>query len=144
MPRWSRWFAKTAFGFLVVGLVLGGVLLVRRELFGVAPHPLLVSAHVHAIAVGFGAHFVVGVALWLLPRPPRTWTPPRGGEAAAYVLLAGGTVLRVGGEVLRAIATAPAYRAVTVVGGLAQILGMLQVARLLWPRIRTTRVDGGR
>ena len=39
---------------LGVGLVaLGVYMLVRRELFGVWPHPYLVSAHAHAVLVGF-------------------------------------------------------------------------------------------
>ena len=40
-----RRYLKTAIGFLGVGLIWGGVLLVRRELLGVYPSPQQVSAH---------------------------------------------------------------------------------------------------
>jgi hypothetical protein len=60
-----RRFIKTGIGFLFAGLFLGAVILVRRELFGVWPHPHLVSAHTHAVLVGFVMFLILGVALWL-------------------------------------------------------------------------------
>ena len=40
-----RLYIKTAVAFLVVGLLLGGYLLARRELFGVMATPYEISAH---------------------------------------------------------------------------------------------------
>ena len=48
-----RRYLKTAIAFLLVGIVVGGVALVRRELFSVYPSAALVSAHTHVILVGF-------------------------------------------------------------------------------------------
>jgi hypothetical protein len=48
-----RHFIKTGIGFLGVGLALGSWTLVNRELRGLGAHPYLVSAHVHAVGVGF-------------------------------------------------------------------------------------------
>ncbi len=66
-----RRFIKTGVGFLLLGLALGLWMLVRRELFGVWPHPYLVSAHAHVVLVGFVIFLIFGVALWLFPRPRR-------------------------------------------------------------------------
>ena len=68
----GRRFIKTGVGFLFAGLILGAVMLVRRELFGVWPHPHLVSAHAHAVLVGFVMFMILGVALWLFPRAEKT------------------------------------------------------------------------
>ena len=48
-----RRFIKTGVAFLTAGLLLGAYMLIRRELFGSFPNPHLVSAHVHAVFVGF-------------------------------------------------------------------------------------------
>ena len=63
-----RRFIKTGILFLFAGLILGAWMLVRRELLGVWPHPYLVSAHAHAVLVGFVMFMILGVALWLFPR----------------------------------------------------------------------------
>jgi hypothetical protein len=75
-----RRYIKTGIAFLAVGLALGFWMLVRRELWGVWPHPYLVSAHAHAVLVGFVMFLILGVALWTRPthatgpsgRRPRT------------------------------------------------------------------------
>lgn len=66
-----RRFIRTGIGFLFIGLLLGAVMLVRRELLGIWPHPHLVSAHAHAVLVGFVMFLILGVALWLFPRAAR-------------------------------------------------------------------------
>jgi len=48
-----RRFIKTAVAFLVLGLAIGTWTLVRREVFLRPPNPYEVSAHTHAILVGF-------------------------------------------------------------------------------------------
>ncbi len=68
MHRLVRRYIKTGIGFLVMGLLLGVYMLVKRELLGVWPHPYLVSAHTHAVLVGFVMFMIMGVALWIFPR----------------------------------------------------------------------------
>jgi hypothetical protein len=63
-----RRFIKTGIGFLGAGLALGVWILVKREMLGVGAHPYLVSAHVHAVGVGFVMFLILGVAQWLFPR----------------------------------------------------------------------------
>ena len=72
MPPLVRRFLKTAIGFLILGVALGVYMLARRELAGVWPTPWWRSAHTHAILVGLVMMMIMGVALWMFPRPART------------------------------------------------------------------------
>jgi cbb3-type cytochrome oxidase subunit 1 len=95
------------------------------------------SAHTHAILVGFVMMMILGVALWLFPRPAREDSrySPRTAEVA-YWLLAGGTLLRVAAEVARTVATTPWLRIGTFVTGLLQVLGLALFFYTMWSRIR--------
>jgi heme/copper-type cytochrome/quinol oxidase subunit 1 len=132
-----RRFLKTGIAFLAIGLVVGGWMMVRRELGGVYPSPYLVSAHTHAILVGFVMSMILGVALWLFPRPekedPRY--QPRIAELS-YWLVTIGTAVRVAGELLRQLNGAPWVRWAVVLSGLAQILGLGAFFWTMWSRIR--------
>src|SRR5690606_27523725 len=66
-----RRFIKTGITFLGLGIALGLFMLVQRELWGIWPHPYLVSAHTHAVLVGFVMFLILGVGLWLFPRPEK-------------------------------------------------------------------------
>ena len=84
-----RRFIKTGVGFLAAGLVLGVYMLGCRELLGEWPHPHFVSAHAHAVLVGFVTFLILGVALWLFPRATKEderYRPER--IEAAYWILA--------------------------------------------------------
>ncbi len=127
--------------FLVTGILLGLWYLVRRETSGVLPTPREVSAHTHALLVGFVMMVIAGVALWIFPRPAAgdTRYKPLLAEVAWW-LLAPGTALRVVGELLAgAAALAPLpIRVAIIVGGIAQVTGLAMVFLTLYPRIRAT------
>jgi heme/copper-type cytochrome/quinol oxidase subunit 1 len=132
-----RRFIKTGIAFLFAGLALGAWLLVRRELLGIWPHPHLVSAHTHAVLVGFVMFLIFGVALWLFPRAPKDdtrYTPGR--IAAAYWILAVATGGRFLAEMARAWSDAAVLPWIVVLGGLGQILGAAIYFWSMWPRIR--------
>src|SRR5688500_16052609 len=97
-----RRFLKTGILFLGVGLVLGGWMIVRRELWGRFATPYEISAHTHAILVGFVMMMILGVALWMFPRPEKNDErySPRAAEAA-YWLITIGTGGRLIGELMR-------------------------------------------
>ena len=88
-----RRYLKTGIAFLALGLGLGAWMMVERELLQRFPSRYLVSAHTHAILVGFVMMMILGVALWLFPRSAREDTrySPRAAEVA-YWLVGGGTV----------------------------------------------------
>ena len=139
-----RRFLKTAIGFLIFGVGLGVYMLARRELAGAWATPWWRSAHTHAILVGFVMMMILGVALWMFPRPTRddTHFDPRFAEAA-YWCLALGTAARVLGELLRPESGALALRWTVVLGGTAQALGLALFFWTMWTRIRG-RPEGDR
>jgi cytochrome bd-type quinol oxidase subunit 2 len=133
-----RRFIKTGVFFLFAGLVVGAWVLVRRELHGVFPHPHVVSAHTHAVQVGFVMFLILGVALWLFPRAPkedRRYRPER--AEAAYWILVVSTGLRFGAELARAWSDAGLLRWAVVLSGLGQIVGLGVYFWTMWPRIRS-------
>lgn len=132
-----RRFVKTAVGFLAVGLAIGVYMMIARELLGRYPSPYLVSAHAHAILVGFVMLMIMGVALWLFPRPDKAdqHYRPRAAEAAYWtVTLATG--MRVAGELLRPHVDGLWLRWVVVLGGLGQAAGIVLFFYTMWSRIR--------
>lgn len=132
-----RRFIKTAIGFLAIGLVIGTWLLVRRELFGIHPTSYESSAHVHALTVGFVLNMILGVALWLFPRPDKADTrySPRI-VSVSYVMLTVATAGRVAAELLRPHADAAVLRWAVVVFGVAQTSAVLLFFYTMWSRIR--------
>jgi heme/copper-type cytochrome/quinol oxidase subunit 1 len=132
-----RRYIKTAIGFLALGLAIGGWLIVRRDLFGRPPGEYEVSAHTHAIFVGFVMMMILGVALWLFPRPDKTDTRYRPALAeAAYWFVTIGTAVRVAGELLDSSIDAAWLRWAIVLAGLTQIGGFAVFFYTMWSRIR--------
>jgi hypothetical protein len=132
-----RRFIKTAIGFLAAGLTIGAWMIIERELLGAAPSEYLRSAHAHALLAGFGMMMIMGVALWLFPRPARDDTRYRPGlVSTAYWFATLGTTGRVGGEVLHLWTRSVVLGWMIVLAGLAQMTGMLLFFWAMWPRIR--------
>ena len=133
-----RRYIQTAIAFLVLGLAIGTRILIRREIFLQPPSLYGVSAHTHAILVGFVMMMILGVALWLFPRAERgeqRYDPRL--AAAAYWLLTIGTAGRVAGELWRVYSDALWLRSAVVTGGLAQFAGIALFFFTMWPRIRS-------
>ncbi len=135
-----RRYLKTGIGFLLAGLALGGVMLYRRELQGVGPSADLITAHTHLILVGFVMMMILGVALWMFPRPGRDDPRyhPRLAEVS-YWLVTLGTAGRGAGEVGRATLGIDRLGWAVTVAGFAQIAGLAVFFYHLWPRIRSPR-----
>jgi len=132
-----RRYIKTAVGFLTVGLGLGGWMIVQRELRGQYPSAYEISAHTHTIFVGFVMMMILGVALWLFPRPERADTRYRPALAeAAYWCVTVGTAARVLGELLRTVSGSAWLRWSVVLAGFVQIAGLLLFFYTMWSRIR--------
>jgi len=132
-----RRFIKAGIAFLALGLLLGLVMMVQRELLGRWPHPYLVSAHTHALFSGFVMFLIMGVALWLFPRPGKDddrYRPERVNTAFWVLLL--GTTARVGGELLRAWSPAGWLAWLVLAGGGLQVAGFGLYFWTMWSRIR--------
>jgi len=137
-----RRFLRTAIVFLAIGLALGLWMLAARE-FGIRAPARTLSAHTHAVLVGFVMMMIGGVALWMFPRPAKD--DPRYKPVLAewaYWLLAAGTAGRIAFELAAGDAAGTAMRSAIFASGSAQVLGLVLLFATLWPRIRTTRPDG--
>ena len=132
-----RRYIKTAISFLALGLAIGVWLLIKREIHGAYATPFETSAHTHALLVGFVMEMILGVALWLFPRPAKddVQYSPRLADVA-YWLLTIGTLARVVGELARPHVDARMLRWVIVLCGLAQTAGLLVFFYTIWSRIR--------
>lgn len=132
-----RRFIKTGIIFLGAGLLLGIFMIVRRELFAIWPHPYLVSAHTHAVLVGFVMFLILGVGLWLFPRAAKgdqRYRPER--IEAAYWILMPATALRFIAEMSRAWVFSPWLGWAVVIGGIGQAVGLGLYFWTMWTRIR--------
>jgi len=138
-----RRYIKTGIGFLAVGLAIGAYMIIGRELLNRYPPAYLTSAHTHAIFVGFVMMMILGVALWLFPRPDKDdhRYSPRAAEAA-YWMLTVATAVRVAGEVLRLGGEATWLRWAVVLGGLGQVAGIALFFYTMWSRIRPVGSQG--
>jgi cbb3-type cytochrome oxidase subunit 1 len=133
-----RRFIKTGILFLGLGLALGVQMLIGRELFGRWPHPYLVSAHAHAVLVGFVMFLILGVALWLFPRAEKGDTRYRPARIdAVYWILTFSTLARLAAETARAWQTAGWLGWVVVIGGTGQAVGLMLYFWTMWSRIRS-------
>jgi cbb3-type cytochrome oxidase subunit 1 len=132
-----RRYLKTAIVFLAVGLLIGIWMQAERDLLGHYPGTYERSAHTHAILVGFVMMMILGVALWLFPRPAKEdvrYTPAL--AEAAYWLVTVGTATRIAGELARPYTAAMPVRAATFAAGLSQVVGLGVFFYTMWSRIR--------
>ncbi|CAN5270751.1 hypothetical protein BH09GEM1_BH09GEM1_47200 [soil metagenome] len=132
-----RRYVKTAIAFLFVGLAIGGWMIARRELWLRYATPYEISAHTHALFVGFVMMMIMGVALWLFPRPEKGDPRYRPALAeAAYWMLSTGTAARIVGELLRQVTANVWLRSGIVASGVLQIAGFAVFFYTMWSRIR--------
>ena len=132
-----RRYLKTGIAFLGVGLAIGVWMMAERDLLGRFPSAYEQSAHTHAILVGFVMMMILGVALWLFPRPAKEDQryAPKLAEAA-YWLVTIGTATRIAGELARPFSGALALRVATFAAGLLQVAGLALFFYTMWSRIR--------
>lgn len=138
MNELVRRYLRTAVVFLTVGLLLGLWMLWAREFGGTLP-PRILSAHTHALLVGFVMLMITGVALWMFPRPRADDVVfrPRLAEVAWWAI-AGGTGVRIALELLLGTSASVALRALLVSAGAVQVIGVLLFFGTMWTRIRSS------
>lgn len=131
MPRWTRWYLRAAFCWLLLGFSVGSVLLAARGTGWNVPWPPLLGMHQDALLVGWLLQFTLGVAWWMLPR--HATGPERGPEApvaAAWVLLNLGLSLVMGGGWLGAAAL------LVTAGRILELAAVLAFGWNIVPRIK--------
>lgn len=140
MHSLARRFIKTAIGFLTLGLFVGGWMIIRRELLGRAPGAFEISAHTHLLLVGFVMTMILGVALWLFPRPDKSDRRYRPALVElAYWLLTTGTLVRATSEFFHDSASgAWVSRShwLIIMSSMAQIAALIIFFFTMWTRVR--------
>ncbi|MEP6591392.1 MAG: hypothetical protein ABJC19_09440 [Gemmatimonadota bacterium] len=138
MGSLTRRCLYTAAAMLLAGVLTGLTLLIRRDLFGISPAPLLVSAHAHLLLAGTLFQVVFGVALWMFPRPQGDRDAGVTAGFLAWWALTIGTVARAAAEIFMSMASHPDVRVFAVVGGSLQVVGMALAILALRPRVRAS------
>jgi cbb3-type cytochrome oxidase subunit 1 len=137
MPPLVRRYVKTAFAFLLLGMLVGAFVSVSQGFLGGFPPRLLIVAHAHALLVGFVIMLVIGVATWMFPRPSREDTHYRPELAEAiYWIMTVATALRFGGEVVGAYWPGRSLSLLSAAGGLGQLLAAFLFVHNMWTRVR--------
>jgi cbb3-type cytochrome oxidase subunit 1 len=85
--------------------------------------------------VGFVAMMIMGVAIWMFPRPKDARYSPLLSEAI-YWLVTVGTVVRAIGEIAASYSSAHGWLTLSAVGGLAQGVAILLFVGNIWTRIK--------
>ena len=132
-----RLYLRTAFLFLVLGLVAGLWIEFQLVTGGTISHGMIVS-HVHLLLVGFLLMTIFGVAFWLFPRSGRGQPigPYPHLVGFSYVLLAAGTLVRAITEFFALELAAPVWGYVRLGAATAQVAAILIGIVALWGRIR--------
>ena len=140
MPTLARRFIRTALVFLIVGMLVGLLMLYRREVMQQWPVAHLITAHTHAVFIGFVLFMILGVALWMFPRPlanDKRFKPIW--VETSYWLLLFGTVLRFVGEVARIYDDNIVLIWLVFATGVAQVTGVTLYVWTMWSRIRPAK-----
>ena len=135
MPIIVRWYLRTALVMFILALGVGLI----QTLGGLLPFvpPGLTPVYFHLLMVGWVTQFILGVALWMLPK--YSMQRPRGNERlswAAYLLLNAGLLVRAVAEPNNALAPGTLWGWMLVLSaGLQWLAGLLFVVNA-WARVK--------
>ncbi len=135
MPVIVRWYLRTSMVMFVLALVTG----ILQALGGVLPAlpPGLTPVYFHLLMVGWVTQFILGIAIWMLPKYSQA--QPRGIEAlswSTYGLLNLGLLLRAVGEPMNAAQPGTTWGWMLVISALLQWTAGLLFVINSWPRVK--------
>lgn len=132
-----RYYLKTSLVFLVLGVMAGLHLLTYRYMLLRSYSPAIVAAHVHVLLVGFLLMMVMGMGLWMFPRPAKSdthYTPTL--AHVTYWLVTGGTVVRFFCEWFAPLGSINVLSVGVLLGGTSQAVAVFLFVWNIWTRIR--------
>ncbi len=135
MPLIVRWYLRTALVMFVLALVAGILQALTGPLPGLPPG--LTPVYFHLLMVGWVTQFILGIAIWMLPKYSQE--KPRGNESlawATYILLNSGLLIRAFGEPLNTIYPRAAWGWALVLSALLQWTAGLLFVLNAWPRVK--------
>ncbi len=132
-----RYYIKTSLVFLILGMGVGLWAMLARDVLR-RPVPFrLASAHGHLLLVGFLVMIVMGVSLWMFPRPaPDDQRYREGVAAVVYWVMTASVSARFLGEAAVAYGAPPALGWLSAAGGFGEFAGAGLFVFNLWSRIR--------
>ncbi|MDX9850668.1 MAG: hypothetical protein RBT01_09195 [Anaerolineaceae bacterium] len=135
MPLIVRWYLRTALAMFILALLVG---LVQNlsSLFSFLPSGF-VPVYFHLLMVGWVTQFILGVALWMLPK--YSMEKPRGNETlswAAYILLNVGLLMRAFSEPFHTISPGMIWGWFLVTSAFLQWLAGLLYVINAWQRVK--------
>lgn len=133
MPALTRRFLATAAAMLLLGVAVGFLMLVRRDLGVAGPTRGMISAHTHLLLVGGVIELIIGTAWWLFPRPARAL------PAAAILAVEAAWWLLTGGTLVRGVGEIGGWPLASLAGGAAQLLGLIAAILGLRHRVVPSR-----
>ncbi len=130
----ARRYVRTSLVFAAISVLLGMHMIVQR--FSNEPKPLrwLPTAHGHIFLVGFVTMMIMGVAIWMFPRPKGARYSPLISEVC-YWLITIGTTVRAIGEIVASYTTLKFWLWLSAIGGFAQSIAILLFIANIWTRI---------
>ncbi len=132
----ARYYIKSAILFLVLGLVLGGYMTYRINISGSGVPQSMIAAHTHLILVGFVIMLIMGIALWLFPRPrEKVFYSPLIAEITFYLMFAA-IAVRSTGEILNGFILSRWIAWTIVAGSFGEIAGIVLFFINIWNRIK--------
>lgn len=132
-----RYFIKTSIIFLIVGILTGLYMAVKRYIFAEGYSQELVSAHMHLLLVGFMLMLIMGVAIWFFPRAEKTdkrYDPDR--IRIVYWLMTIGTSLRFIFSVFLTIYYVDFNKWMIALSSTLQVIAIILYFYTIWGRIR--------
>lgn len=132
----ARRYIKTGFVFFIAGLLLGLYIIVNKYVFGSWPPPLLITAHVHVLLFGFIISLIMGVAIWMFPRPRDEQHYSPGLAEVTYWFLTLGTAIRFISEVVSSYMTIKVLIWLIVLGSISQVISGFLFIYNMWSRVR--------
>ncbi len=132
----ARYYVKSAILFLVMGLLLGGFMSYRINISDAAVPQSLITAHTHLILVGFVMMLIMGIALWLFPRPrEKVFYSPLLAEITFYLMFLS-ILVRSAAEIAGSIVLSPWIAGTVVAGSFGEIAGIVLFFINIWNRIK--------
>jgi hypothetical protein len=137
VPTLTRWYLKTALGYLVLSLFAGVVLAARGVLRLPPVFSGLTPVYFHWLMVGWVTQLIFGVVFWMFPK--QSAGRPRGSERLAwttYALLNVGLILRSVAEPWMSAAPSAMPGTLLAASAVLQWLAGLGFVANTWGRVK--------
>jgi heme/copper-type cytochrome/quinol oxidase subunit 1 len=130
----ARRYIRTSLVFAAISVLLGMRMIAQRLLEKPQPLRWLPTAHGHIFLVGFVTMMIMGVAIWMFPRPKGARYSSLLSEVC-YWLITIATAVRGIGEVAASYSTLRFWLWLSAIGGMAQGVAILLFIANIWTRI---------